>query len=45
MQITDTQGRLIKVLNPKDTEVDMHGLSEGVYFLKTDKGSVKLLKI
>jgi len=45
MQITDTQGRVIKDLDPKETTINISELSEGVYFLKTDKGSLRLLKI
>ena len=45
MQITDTQGRVIKDLDPINTVIDIRDISNGVYFLKTDKGSKRLIKI
>jgi len=45
IQVTDARGKTIKTLDPISTQVDLSDCESGVYFLKTEQGSARLIKL
>ena len=43
--VTDATGKVLMIIEPQTTTFDIHNLATGLYFLKTELGTVRLLKL